>query len=133
MKLFEIFDKPVKWKIVTKSNNEFMAKFFINKKEYHFDASYGGIQDDAWEVFFELIDEEGYGSMDVTNSGDEYAVFATVIEIMKEFVKLYDPDKITFSAQEENRRGLYIRMFRKYASQYKLQQTSPGEFIATKK
>lgn len=50
------------------------------------------------------------GRYSLTKTGDSFRIMATVIDIFKEFVKIEQPDEITFTAKEESRRRLYERL-----------------------
>jgi SAM-dependent methyltransferase len=63
-------------------------------------------------------------SQDITNQGDAYKIFATVLHAIKEFLKMRQPDNLIFSAtkdvesgqNEESRTKLYDRMIGRYTN-----------------
>jgi hypothetical protein len=65
-----------------------------------------------WEMAFGEKRPGKPSSLEVTGSGDEFKVFATVIKITKEFMEKYDIDTLSFTADksEGNRAKLYHRM-----------------------
>jgi len=50
------------------------------------------------------------GRYDLTKTGDSFRIMATVIDILKAFIKIETPGEITFSAKEPSRRQLYGRL-----------------------
>lgn len=63
-------------------------------------------------------------SQNITNQGDAYKIFATVLYAIKEFLKMRQPDNLIFSAtkdvesgqNEESRTKLYDRMIGRYTN-----------------
>ncbi len=75
------------------------------------------------EVWFEYIGKEVVevsftvdGTFELSNGGDQYKVFSTVIDIIKDFDYAYGPKYLTFSAKENSRRSLYKKMAARLAS-----------------
>lgn len=80
--------------------------------EIKFDRS----DSEDWHVEFKRDD-----SMQKTGQGDAQRIFATVLEAIKQFIKKYDPDEISFSSlkhQDEtgSRESLYNTLVKKYAA-----------------
>ena len=80
--------------------------------EIKFDRS----DSDDWQVEFKRDD-----SMQKTGQGDAQRIFATVLLAIKQFIKKYDPDEISFSSlkhQDEtgSRESLYNALVKKYAA-----------------
>lgn len=67
-------------------------------------------------VEFSLQDPMGHGYYDTkfgkTGTGNQYVVFATVIDAMKIFTQKYGYDHIRIVAEEPNRQRLYRRMIK---------------------
>ena len=67
-------------------------------------------------VEFSLQDDMGHGQTDTkygkTGTGNQYVVFATVIDAMKQFTQKYGYDHIRIVAEEQNRQRLYKRMIK---------------------
>jgi hypothetical protein len=80
--------------------------------------------DDVWEFFFKRD-----GSVELTNKGDQFKIFATVVSIFREFVKRKKPKVIAFSSSkhEEGGKGrtpLYKRFAAAFAKEsgYRLKE-----------
>jgi hypothetical protein len=76
-------------------------------------------EDNEWQVEFYRNN-----SQEVTGEGDQQRVFATVLEAIRQFVKMEDPESIRFSANKEvepgqkslSRSNLYSSLVRRYAN-----------------
>lgn len=64
----------------------------------------------AVEIDF-MVDE----SYQLTNKGDQFIVFATVVNAIKEYDERYAPKYLIFSAKEANRKSLYTQMVKRLA------------------
>ena len=115
----EAFDKPYPYKMKHDSGwDRYTATAKLNdgSKFVMTISEIGG----AWDVEF----TRG-GKMDLTGEGDQMRVFATVIAIMREFIKKESPDEIAFGAEKEqgnkkdltSREKLYSRMIKKFAGE----------------
>lgn len=74
-------------------------------------------EDDIWEFFFKRD-----GNTELTNQGDQFRVFATVVAMFREMVKLKHPKVVMFSASKRNESGsrrsvLYSRFAKLFASE----------------
>jgi len=81
-----------------------------------------------WKISFTI---GGYD--DETGKGDEFRIFATVIQAIREFIKKEDPKYMTLIAQKtsgaKGRESLYARLLKKYmGSKYKISANKDGEF-----
>jgi hypothetical protein len=73
---------------------------------------------DEWQVEFYRNN-----SQEVTGAGDQQRVFATVLEAIRQFIEMQDPQRIRFSANKEvepgqkslSRSNLYSSLVRRYA------------------
>ncbi len=128
MLLNELFDKPNKWQWVNQSNTNATALFQVGEVLYQFDAALTWGQTDSndnpipdtWHLSFEPVEgseidpEREYGEQyGKTGTGNEQLVFTTVVDIIKDFMKQYSPHHIGMTAEEPNRRTLYLRMFKR--------------------
>jgi len=71
-------------------------------------------------IQFELEDdpnEKGKNTFGITNTGNEFLVFATVIDIMKDYENNFNVDWWTFTATEPSRRKLYDRLATRFSGQ----------------
>jgi hypothetical protein len=119
--LTEGFDKPYKWEwnrgglqsvksasFVTDSGGGYRVKFTQRNVKYlqPFNNS------NVWTTDFSLKNDWG-SSWGISGTGDAFRVFATVIDIMKDFLKDENPDAVTFSASEKSRKELYRAMIKR--------------------
>ena len=115
MLLQEVFNNKVDWEIVESSPELLQIVFFVDEYEYIFDAEYCDSKD-MWSIGFsqhQLDDEEDFAAKySITGTGNQFVVFATIVDIMRYFIKKYKPKEIWCYAGESNRRKLYLRMFK---------------------
>ena len=110
--LVEIFDSPLPYKWKRKGKKKWIATFdTASDVTYYVIAiiddekaiiTFGLSEKDKSEDFFEL-----------TGTGNEFFVFSTVVEIIREFSVLNQPDSITLIAKTSKRRRLYRSMAKK--------------------
>lgn len=120
MTLLELFDRAANF--TTNSNN--YSEFSINGKDYS--VEFGQRDDGIYDVAFGLLGKPGYEGYrgvkyGMQGTGDEIAVFSTVLAIIKRFVeRASDLQTLSFSADvdEPSRVGLYDRLLRKFATHY---------------
>lgn len=67
------------------------------------------------------------GDYDLTDKGDEMAIFATVVNAIRIYLKKYQPKIIIFSGKGDERRSLYQRMINRLASELGYQQFDPSK------
>jgi hypothetical protein len=75
-------------------------------------------EDDEWQVEFYRNN-----SQDVTGAGDAQRVFATVLEAIRQFIEMEDPERVRFSAAKDiepgqkslSRSNLYSSLVQRYA------------------
>lgn len=101
-----------------------------------------GIDKDYWDVEFSIGRE-----FDVTGGGDAFAIFSTILDCLKTFIKKKKPEILKFSAYKsddstdidsDSRVSLYSSMLRKFATKlgYDFKEVSElryKKFILTKK
>lgn len=72
-------------------------------------------------------------SSGITNTGKAFPVFATVIAIIKDYVRKYDPKVIEFTAKEPSRVKLYRALVQKitaqFGSHYNSGEENAGSFV----
>ena len=108
------------------SGAKFTEKISFGKRVYTWNIDgrpfYMRIEKDpmgeSWQVVFTGQTASGFDTTLATGQGDELKVFATVISIMKKFVKDSKPLSIIFSAKTGSRSNLYDRMIKKFATGY---------------
>ena len=134
--LTEAFDKPYKFTKRELFKGYIVYRFFTDDKS-DVDVLFkeNEISDDetVWYVTFERK-----GEMSVTGEGDAMRIFATVIDIIKDFTKKEKPQELAFSAdkpawlvdagkgQKGSREKLYKKLVQRYAGRmgYKYSSTS---------
>jgi hypothetical protein len=117
MKLNEILDSKIQYKIDKETDEDFHTSALINGRKILFKAEYHDTTED-WLVNFAELDEKNIPRVSKTNSGGELKVFAMVKECMMELIKRYSPVQIRFSASKEsssdNRAKLYHALINKF-------------------
>ena len=106
MKLLEVLNKPAEWKWFLKAPREWKALFTIDDNKYVFKAETSDME--RWQITFEIRGAGGKPH-DISKTGNEFKVFATVAEILNEYLKKVKPDVFWFTAKEPSRAKLYDR------------------------
>jgi|TARA_R110002110_G_scaffold400610_1_gene617152 hypothetical protein len=108
VKLLEALNEPAEWKWFKKSPSQWTALFIIDDNKYVFQAKTSDME--SWQITFEIRGRgQGKNPHEISKTGNEFKVFATVAEILDEFLKKAKPDKFWFSAKEPSRAKLYDR------------------------
>tara|TARA_Y100000034_G_C6910355_1_gene424449 strand:- start:19262 stop:19714 length:453 start_codon:yes stop_codon:yes gene_type:complete len=118
----EVFNKPYKWSWDIRLDDIWIAKFDLPDKT-NLEIEFEFVEDDHWEIQFTRN-----GGMEVTGEGDQFRIFATVIDAAKKFIKNYKGEYslnfIEFSAEKigsedsNSRIKLYERLMKKFARQF---------------
>jgi len=106
MKLLEVLNKPAEWKWFLKAPREWKALFTIDDNKYVFKAETSDME--RWQITFEIRGAGGKPH-DISKTGNEFKVFATVAEILNEYLKKVKPENFWFTAKEPSRAKLYDR------------------------
>lgn len=123
--LTELFDKIHDWKWVSMEDDFAQAAFQSADDglvRVNFELGLRG--NVAWDVEF----IKNY-TFDATNEGDQFAIFATVMEIIGDFVHIRKPGGIVFTADKNaktgsnSRAGLYTKMVNKFANKINMKST----------
>lgn len=149
MKLNESLDKPFDWQWTTIAEYENEAMFWTDSGINYLVMfnKWGGKlnDDDSWEAEFSVDKRKtkdkalrklrGKALQGITGTGDQQRVFATVIAIIKKFVKSTKPDIMYFTADEPSRRKLYSALTKKLASGlgYKIDTNKDGNYTLVRK
>ena len=110
--LEEAFDQPYPWKWGDRSSQRMWTASFADVVVI-FSVDGAG----EWEISFNRD-----GSQAVTGEGDQFKIFATVIDIAKDFISLKRPKVIQFTAHKEetettsSRTKLYSAMVKRFAN-----------------
>jgi hypothetical protein len=115
--LNEAFDKPYPFKLENVTPNRLEAKARLPDDSVLTILFLYSFKYDGWEVVFDRDMK-----MDVTGLGDQFRIFATVIEALKKFIASKSPNTIRFgadkSAGKDSRAKLYDRMVKTFANKY---------------
>lgn len=140
MHLYEVFESPYEYEWEDSGDTYAQATFFADDKsfvEVEISKEFNEyMPEDTWMVEFHRSNPHGdmerhVKTADVSNQGDAYKIFATVGEIMKEFVRRNSPNALWFTAAEPSRRMLYKRMLPRLAralGMHAEQGDTPSEF-----
>jgi len=117
--LNEVLNNPYEWKLVRTT---------IHNIEYRFTTDSGivyvvglgrlgeatRLTSKDWDLYFSIsennmkeLGKDDSDTFKISGTGDQFRVFATVQDIVKDFIIKHDPDLIAFSAAEPSRRRLY--------------------------
>ena len=121
--LNELFNQPAKVDVYQDTISTYEAEFKINNNTYLITMDR---EAEMWDIEFELIStsKDGYG---ITGTGGEIQVFATVIDIIKKWVKKRKPQVIVFDAKQKSRVKLYTSLVKKLASGYSVEKELIGK------
>lgn len=129
MMLFELFNQAVPFE---KSDIPNRYEFYIN--DVHYQVGFSTfIPINAFEhpkrvdeVIFKVMNVPGDMFGD-TGTGNQFKVFATVLNIIKEHSDKLKTDHLTFSAENDRRANLYKRMLKYFNVDYTIDTTSLGD------
>ena len=143
----EAFNRPYSYKRVPLFKGHMVYRFIPDDKtEVDVIFKENEISDDEsyWAVSFERN-----GRQDVTGEGDAMRVFATVIDIIKDFTKKEKPQEMVFSAEKPawrvslprdhpkrskemgSREKLYKRLVQRYAGRLGYKYSTHSDYGAT--
>ena len=151
--LEEAFNRPYRYTLTSRQSNFYIGKFDLpDKGEINvFFEKYEWSDDEAsWGIKFQRTNpKRPHASLDVTGEGDAQRIFATVIAIIKEFVKKEKPDELNFAAHKPDwmtelphdhpkrskeltsREKLYHRLVKRYAKGMGYKYTTQTDKSAT--
>jgi len=115
--LNEVLNNPYKWELVKKSMRNIQYRFTTDSGiEYNVELDRLGENLD-WDLYFSIsatsrkeLDKDKDDVFKISGTGDQFRVFATVQDIVKDFITKKKPNVIEFSAAdptEPSRRRLY--------------------------
>jgi hypothetical protein len=145
MRLDELFDKPLKWEILTDTSDEFDAQFEVGdyiytagakevinsmaSKEFNGSPSYWEFGFNQWIPSMKRVAKDKNGEVwrknwekheEITGTGNAASVYSTVAKILHAFLKAKRPKLFRFSAKldEPTKRKLYRVFAQKIAKKY---------------
>lgn len=138
--LEEAFNRPYKFTKRELFKGYIVYRFFTDDKsevEVFFKENEISEEESVWFVTFERNLEMG-----VTGEGDAMRIFATVIDVLKDFTKKEKPQQLSFSAdkpawaidggrgEKGSREKLYTKMVKRYAGRmgYKYKMDSSSSY-----
>jgi len=102
--LTEAFDNPYKYNLKKKHSNFYIGKFDLpdgGDVTVYFEGMEWSDVEMSWGVKFQRTNpKRPNASLGITGEGDAMRVFATVIEIIKEFLKKEKPQELNFAAHK---------------------------------
>lgn len=123
MILLELFKKVADWKWSNRTSLYKTVVFSINDMNYKVNIM-SPEGNGIWDVEFEFVtDVKSYkASYGLNGMGNSTLVMSTVTDILKNFYQSYSKDieAFTFSAEEESRKTLYSRMFKRFLPDWKI-------------
>tara|TARA_Y100000310_G_C20493524_1_gene720415 strand:- start:508 stop:966 length:459 start_codon:yes stop_codon:yes gene_type:complete len=136
MKLNEVLNKPYSYTL--KYDDYSVYTSFITDDKVIYDVEFvlesyiqsiqqpskRDLKNKAFTLNFTSLDKKNKSSQMITNTGDEFRIFATIMAIIKEFIKKFQPSQIWFSALEKSRISLYKKLIKKFAGPLKYKLTS---------
>lgn len=143
MKLLELFDEPVYVEWVRWSPSGGRGEFEVEGTYYRFTMNSGtlylrdvnGDQYDSrtvpsWDISFAAFDEnddEEYGN---TETGNQFIVYATILQCIRDVVTARGARPLNFSAEDEGRQRLYIRFIKRFLADWTITQVHAKRFVA---
>ncbi len=115
MLLYEVFDQPYQWEYVERDPMFFEAAFTVTdgSKYYVYGQDKGSISPE-WNIgFYRVESGNSTHNYKITNTGDQQRIFATVIDVLREFIGAVNQNGIKtfyFEAKEPSRLRLYKRL-----------------------
>lgn len=122
MILRELFDRSLPYQWITQiPDDRYVAKFMVDNQEYRFSAHIFSYDDNlrGAEISFCMMDGKKCRT-DNTGTGNINAVYATVIELVKEVVNVLKISRIAYDADDEQRKRIYTMIIRKSLPQWAL-------------
>lgn len=129
MLILELFDKPVSVAHGDYDPNDIGVKFDVEGIPYQFYA-YSFVDEGSPGTW--LVEFTGNATTKIIGTRNEYKVFSTIINIMREMLQTRYVTQLEFSAAEPSRVKLYKRIVSRLLPSWKLTlDTESGMFIAT--
>lgn len=141
MLLTELLTSPYKWTEKVRTGEvgviAYRAQFRAGNRTIVVEIDREYPKSSRWEMAFGEL-REGNLLHNITGSGDEFRVFATVIKITREFIEKYDVDSLSFIAEKSDgsRVALYTRMMDRLVKgkwKYKSHQSPLFTYFTIKK
>lgn len=108
----ESLSSPYHWRLTTKHAGYEIAKFDVDMSEIVVSMIYEAVGSlDLMSVSFARGTTQS-----ITGTGDQYRIFATVLDVMRNRIDEMKPDYVTFIAdkEEKSRVSLYDKMVKRF-------------------
>ena len=116
--LNELFDDKLKYEWTRQMSGFWSADFYLMTKLGNTKVTVDIMmvaEPGLWDVAFSSSAKgHEYGSYGIINSGKAYTIFATIMEIINDWIKQMNPEMLMFTAEGNSRIKLYERMIKKY-------------------
>ena len=150
--LTEAFDKPYKYRLRKKNDSFWIGDFNLpdgGDIVVYFEGLEWSDTEKSWAVKFQRTNpSRPHASLDVTGEGDAMRVFATVIDVLKDFTKKEKPQELAFGAWKSSsqlnlpkghpktkelssREKLYKKLVQRYADRMGYKYTTQTDDMAT--
>lgn len=109
MKLLEILDSPLHYKIREDGNGNFVAVFFANMREYN--VIIEELAQGNWSI--DLTNEET--GTELMHSGQNaLRIYATTVVIIRDFMRTHKEDiqRIAITPRDERTKSLYVSLLK---------------------
>lgn len=126
----EALDQPVDIKWVSKSQDFWKGRFYIDNAEagtsyaYEIDIMKLDDENPAWDISFYMtaendkyaseFDDPNWATYSITGTGKSGTVFATVLAAIRQWIESEDPDVFHLAALEDSRVRLYNALFKRF-------------------
>lgn len=133
MKIFEVLDKPLPYKLTDKEQEEELYTFRLPDRRTVTVIFYAPehLADGIWEVLFKIAGDQRQNQYAPTGDGGEIKIFSTMSKIILDFLNSHEEVfKLILEAEESNRKTLYARMLKRLVKPpYHFKQQSDGTCI----
>ena len=127
MLILELFDKIAEIHDREFGTDDMSVSFYVGDVSYVFYAAEMYRQPGTWDVQF-----TGNRTTKIIGTGNEYVVFSTILQIMREMLQSYSVTQLVFSAAEPSRQKLYNRLVSKLLPTWnKSVNSEHGMFVVT--
>lgn len=119
MRLLELFDNPVDVRWLRNESDHVEGEWYIGMTQYRIDIREDGETEGHYVVIFGVDDGEQM-HYDNTNTGNQYLVYSTVFQCMREFASTRQVGGFVFEANDKGRQSLYRRFVQKFLPKWSL-------------
>lgn len=110
----ELFDNPFKWKKLPQGGSRDVLYSFVTDGGEKIVVDFGRVVAD--DLMYHLTFDNAATNIDFafapTGKGESARVFATILDIGKDFFKKVKPDVVVFTGEKSSRNKLYTRMMK---------------------